>query len=88
MSDQRLLKVVNEFERLSEKVAVLSGERGSGGKAMTASALAPLSNIASSLNAKEITAAPTAADFNALLKDVKSLQTQLVAIAQGISNGA
>lgn len=86
--DQRLLKIVNEFEVVSEKVAVLTGERGTEGKAVTSIQLSPLSNIATSLNANELTAAPTASDFNALLKDVRSIHLQLIQIAQGISNGA
>lgn len=86
--DQRLLKIVNEFEVVSEKVAVLTGERGTEGKAVTSSQLSPLSNIATSLNANELTAAPTASDFNALLKDVRSIHLQLIQIVQGISNGA
>lgn len=86
--DQRLLKIVNEFEVVSEKVAVLTGERGTEWKAVTSSQLSPLSNIATSLNANELTAAPTASDFNALLKDVRSIHLQLIQIVQGISNGA
>lgn len=86
--DHRLLKIVNEFEVVSEKVAVLTGERGTEGKAVTSSQLSPLSNIATSLNANELTAAPTASDFNALLKDVRSIHLQLIQIVQGISNGA
>lgn len=88
VSDQRLLKIVNEFERLSEKVAILNGERGTTGKAVTGAALSPLTNIPTSLNAKELTVAPTAADFNALLKDVKNIQAQLNSIALTIGNGA
>lgn len=88
VSDQRLLKIVNEFERVAEKVAVMTGERGVDGRAVTSSQLSPLSNLATSLNANELTAAPTASDFNALLKDVRSIHLQLIQIAQGISNGA
>lgn len=87
VSGQRLLKIINEFERLTEKVAVMNGERGVEGRAVTASQLSPLSNLATSLNAKELSVAPTAADFNALLKDVRSIHLQLTQIAQGISNG-
>ena len=67
VSDQRLLKIVNEFERVAEKVAVMTGERGVDGRAVTSVQLSPLSNIATSLGANELTAAPTASDFNALL---------------------
>ena len=88
VSDQRLLKIVNEFERVAEKVAVMTGERGVDGRAVTSSQLSPLSNIATSLSANEITAAPTASDFNALLKDVRSIHLQLIQIAQVISNSA
>ena len=88
VSDQRLLKIVNEFERVAEKVAVMTGERGVDGRAVTSSHLSPLSNIATSLSANEITAAPTASDFNALLKDVRSIHLQLIQIAQVISNSA
>lgn len=88
VSDQRLLKIVNEFERVAEKVAVMTGERGVDGRAVTSSQLSPLSNLATSLNANELTVAPTASDFNALLKDVHSIHLQLIQIAQGISNGA
>ena len=88
VSDQRLLKIVNEFERVAEKVAVMTGDRGMEGRAVTSSQLSPLSNLVPSLNAKELTAAPTASDFNALLNDVRSIHLQLIQIAQGISNGA
>ena len=88
VSDQRLLKIVNEFERVAEKVAVMTGERGVDGRAVTSSQLSPLSNIATSLSANVLTAAPTASDFNALLKDVRSIHLQLIQIAQVISNSA
>ena len=88
VSDQRLLKIVNEFERVAEKVAVMTGERGVDGRAITSSQLSPLSNIATSLSANELTSAPTASDFNALLKDVRSIHLQLIQIAQVISNSA
>ena len=88
VSDQRLLKIVNEFERVAEKVAVMTGDRGMEGRAVTSSQLSPLSNLVHSLNAKELTAAPTASDFNDMLKDVRSIHLQLIQIAQGISNGA
>lgn len=88
VSDQRLLKIVNEFERVAEKVAVMTGERGVDGRAVTSSQLSPLSNISTSLSANELTAAPTASDFNALLKDVRSIHLQLIQIAQVISNSA
>ena len=88
VSDQRLLKIINEFELVYEKVAVMTGERGTEGKAVTSSQLSHLSNLATSLSAKELTTAPTASDFNALLKDVRSIHLQLIQIAQGISNSA
>ena len=88
VNDQRLMKIVNEFERVAEKVAIMTGERGTELKAVTSSQISPLSNLATSLNANELTAAPTASDFNALLKDVRSIHLQLIQIAQGISNGA
>ena len=88
VSDQRLLKIVNEFERVAEMVAVMTGERGVDGRAVTSSQLSPLSNLSTILSANELTAAPTASDFNALLKDVRSIHLQLIQIAQWISNSA
>ena len=79
--DQRITEVLNEFKRLSEKVAILTGERGADGKAITAAQLSVLKSIPASITAAEVTAAPTAADFNALRKDVQEIVNKLRQLA-------
>lgn len=62
----------------AERVSALLGERNRTGEdqaAVTRDAMASLGNIA--LKAKAVSAAPTAAEFNALLDDVRALAAVL-----------
>lgn len=76
--DKRARRAQPNVSNQGERVGALLGERGRSAEdraAVTRDAMASLGLIA--LKAKTVTAAPTAADFNALLDDVRALAAVL-----------
>jgi len=81
--------MMREFQRVREKVELLTGDRGA-----TKSPLAsvrredfvPIASLASSMQSAQVTSAPTAADFNALQKDVAALYGALVQVSNLLGN--
>ena len=85
--DQRLVRIISDFGGIAEKVKAMSGEVSSvEGKAVRAGQLQLLASITATPKTKEVTAAPTAAEFNSLLKDVQELYAKISHVAQSISN--
>ena len=85
--DQRLVRIISDFGGIAEKVKAMSGEVSSvEGKAVRAGQLQLLASITAAPKTKEVTAAPTAAEFNSLLKDVQELYAKISQVAQSISN--
>ena len=86
--DQRLVRIISDFGGIAEKVKAMSGEISSAeGKAVRAVQLKVLASINTTPETNEVTAAPTASEFNSLLKDVQELYTKISQVAQSISNG-
>ena len=86
--DQRLVRIIGDFGAIAEKVKAMSGEVSSAeGKAVRAGQLQVLASITTAPKTKEVTAAPTADEFNSLLKDVQELYAKISKAAQSISNG-
>ena len=85
--DQRLVRIISDFGGIAEKVKAMSGEVSSAeGKAVRAGQLQLLASITTAPKTREVTAAPTADDFNSLLKDVHELYSKISQVAQSISN--
>ena len=85
--DQRLVRIISDFGGIAEKVKAMSGEVSSvEGKAVRAGQLQVLASITTATKTREVTAAPTADDFNSLLKDVQELYSKISQVAQSISN--
>ena len=85
--DQRLVRIISDFGGIAEKVKAMSGEISSAeGKAVRSGQLKVLASINTTPETKEVTAAPTAAEFNSLLKDVQELYAKISHVAQSISN--
>ena len=86
--DQRLVRIINDFGGIAERVKAMSGEVSSAeGKAVRAGQLQVLASITATPKTREVTAAPTADEFNSLLKDVQELYAKISKAAQSISNG-
>ena len=85
--DQRLVRIINDFGGIAERVKAMSGEISSvEGKAVRAGQLQVLASITTAPKTREVTAAPTADDFNSLLKDVHELYSKISQVAQSIRN--
>lgn len=73
-------QLARDLARLTEKVDILAGDRG--GKAMTAVRRNDLQALASmTMKSKQISAAPTQADYNALQADVNTIMTALTRLS-------
>jgi hypothetical protein len=71
-----------DFDRIREKVEKLTGERGDAAKPLAAVRRGELRALASlSLRSRQVSSAPTAADFNALQADVASIYEALARIS-------
>ena len=82
MDDRKLIKIVNEFDRVAEKAAVLSGERTKINAAVRIGDLSPLMALTVDVQTKEVTAAPTAEDFNSMLNDIRDLRLAITMIGE------
>lgn len=82
IEDRRLIRIVNEFERVSEKAAVLAGERTKSNAAVRISDLQQIMDLRRDVQTKEVTGTPTAADFNSLLNDLRDLRLSITLIGE------
>jgi len=82
-------QLYRDFDRIREKVEKLTGERGDTTKTLSAVRRGELRVLASlNLNSVQVTASPTAADFNALQSDVANLFDALSRISNLLGNAS
>lgn len=82
-------QLFRDFDRIREKVEKLTGERGDTAKTLSAVRRGELRALASlSLKSNQVTASPTAADFNALQADVANLFDALSRISNLLGNAS
>jgi hypothetical protein len=78
-----------EVARIRETVEKLTGERGDATKTLSAVRRGELRALASlSLKSAQVTASPTAADFNALQTDVANISQALDRISNLLGNAS
>ena len=82
--DRRITKILNEFDRVAEKAAVLAGERHKGISAVRIVDMMPIMELSRDVETKEVTATPTAEDFNSLLKDIRELKLAVTLIGESL----
>lgn len=82
--DRRLTRILNEFDRVAEKAAVLAGERAKGISAVRIVDMMPIMELGRDVETKEVTATPTAEDFNSLLKDIRELKLAVTLIGESL----
>ena len=82
--DRRLTKIINDFDRVAEKAAVLAGERAKLNAAVRISDLQQIMDLRRDVQTKEVTVAPTAADFNSLLNEVRDLRLSITLIGENL----
>ena len=82
IDDKRIIKIINEFDRVAEKAAVLAGERAKLNAAVRISDLQQIMDLRCDVQTKEVTGTPTAADFNSLLNDVRDLRLSITLIGE------
>jgi hypothetical protein len=76
----------DNISRLTEKLEVLDGSRRGGDKSKSAVRVEDVKELLLliEVKTKTLTAAPTMANFNDLLDDVREISTRLTAIAKAI----
>lgn len=82
-------EMMQQFMRLQEQVQIMTGERGGADKSRTfirRGELRPLAGLSTQMKSKQITAAPTAADYNALQADVAAIYQAFVLISNTLGN--
>lgn len=82
MDDRRIAKIVNEFERVAEKIAVLAGEREKLNASVRISDMRQIMDLRRDIITQEVTAPPTSADFNSLLNEVRELRLSLASLGE------
>ena len=87
MMDRGNAQIQRDLARMRETVEKLSGERGDSLKSNSAIRRAELRALASmSMRSKQVTAAPTAAEYNALQADVAAVYNALSRISNRLGN--
>lgn len=87
MMDRGNAQIQRDLARMRETVEKLSGERGDSLKSNSAIRRAELRALASmSMRSKQVTAAPTAAEYNALQADVAAIYNALSRISNRLGN--
>lgn len=82
--DDRLQR---DFDRIKEKVEKFTGERGDGLKPLSAIRRSELAALASlTLQSSQVSSTPTAAQYNALQKDVEAIFNTLKRISNVLGN--
>jgi len=88
-TDAQLNQLIRDFQRVKEKVELLNANRGASGYPLAGvrrEDFVPIASLASSMQSAQVTSAPTAADFNALQKDVAALYGALVQVSNLLGN--
>ena len=81
-------QIRKEFDRVKEKVERLTGERGDDTRSAAAVRRSDLRTLASvELQSRQVSAAPTQADFNALQRDGATLCAAIRRISNVLGNG-
>lgn len=78
--DRQLRQVFGDPARLREKVEVLTGERGKGKAATIEQLRAMLASVPAMPTSREVAAAPTREEHNALVQDVAKLYAAINAL--------
>lgn len=78
--DRQLKQVFGDPARLREKVEVLTGERGKGKAATVEQLRALLSGVPAMPTSREVAAAPTREEHNALVQDMAKLYAAINAL--------
>ncbi|HJV52794.1 MAG TPA: hypothetical protein VJ652_15105 [Noviherbaspirillum sp.] len=87
MTPSQEADLLRTVARMSERLELLTGERGDATKAKSAlrrTELRPLASL--TLQSKQVSAAPTQADFNALQKDVANIMEALTRLSNLAGN--
>ena len=87
MMDRGNTQIQRDLARMRETIEKLSGERGDSLKSNSAIRRIELRALASmKMRSKQVTAAPTAADYNALQADVAAIYNALSRISNQLGN--
>ena len=87
MMDRGNTQIQRDLARMRETIEKLSGERGDSLKSNSAIRRMELRALASmKMRSKQVTASPTAADYNALQEDVASIYNALSRISNRLGN--
>ena len=87
MMDRGNTQIQRDLARMRERIEKLSGERGDSLKSNSAIRRMELRALASmKMRSKQVTAAPTAADYNALQADVSAIYNALSRISNRLGN--
>ena len=87
MMDRGNTQIQRDLARMRETIEKLSGERGDSLKSNSAIRRMELRALASmQMRSKQVTASPTAADYNALQADVASIYNALFRISNRLGN--
>ena len=84
-SDADFTKLSNEVRRMSEVVRTLNGEVGKDKSAVLLKQFAQLKSLPAEMKTKPVTTAPTAADFNLLLNDVRALYAAINLVVNALN---
>ena len=85
--ERQQAQLQKDFERIREKVEKLTGERGDTTNSLSAVRRSEL-RVLPALQSKQVAAAPTAADFNALQADVASIFAVLARISNALGTAS
>ena len=86
-TDAQFNALQRDFDRIKEKVEKFTGERGDTAKSLTAIRRSELNTLVNqTLQSAQVSAAPTAAQFNALQKDVAAIFAALKKISNTLGN--
>ena len=87
MMDRGNTQIQRDLARMRETIEKLSGKRGDSLKSNSAIRRMELRALASmQMRSKQVTASPTAADYNALQEDVASIYNALSRISNRLGN--
>lgn len=87
MMDRGNAQIQRDLARMRETIETLSGERGDSLKSNSAIRRMELRALAGmKMRSKQVTAAPTAADYNALQADVAAIYNALSRISNRLGN--
>lgn len=74
LDDRQQAQLLKDFDRIKEKVEKFTGERGDANKTLSAVRRGEFTALASmTMQSDQVSTTPTAAEFNALQADVKTI---------------